>query len=174
MFLSLPVSILYGTSNDTFPTCICNFAVMLDHFLFMYTELICTISVSPSCDSGSMSISTSWTAWFFCSYTPSWSALSCCMLYTFCHMLGIVLVCGFVCIICMSISGVLQSVPLFPGCSLFQSSFSLYQMPWFLSDHSTPPPAPSVPQVFLAHASTSSLVICILLFLEVSSLIILT
>ena len=65
MFPLLPVSILYGTSNNVFPTCICNFAVMLDCFLFTYTELRLTISVSPSCVSyGSLSISTSWTVWF--------------------------------------------------------------------------------------------------------------
>ena len=63
MFPSLPVSILYETSNDVYPACICNFAIMLDHFLFTYTALILTISVSSSWDSASMSISTSWTAW---------------------------------------------------------------------------------------------------------------
>ena len=46
-----------------FPPAFAIFAIMLDHFLFTYTELILTISVSSSCDSASMSISTSWTAW---------------------------------------------------------------------------------------------------------------
>ena len=171
MFSLLPVSILYGTSNNTFPTCTCNFTVMLECFLFTYTALILTISVSPSCDSGSMSISTSWTAQFLLlqhtflkcpvllhavhifPYAGHCLAAWLCLQYLHGHLWCVV--------ICASVPRVLFDSVLF----LF------YQMPWFLSDHSTPPPAPSVPQ-FLAHTSTSLLVICTLLFLDISSLII--
>ena len=42
----LPVSILYEISNAVSPTCISKFAIISDHFLFKYNELILIISMS--------------------------------------------------------------------------------------------------------------------------------
>ena len=47
MLPSLPISILYGIVSLLLPVCISNSAVNIDQFLFIYTESILTISISP-------------------------------------------------------------------------------------------------------------------------------
>ena len=61
MFPSLPVSILYGISTVVSPTFVSKCAVISDRFLFKYTELILTVSISSSWGSCTISISTSCT-----------------------------------------------------------------------------------------------------------------
>ena len=46
MLPSLPVSILYRTAILLLPVCVSNLAVSINQFLFMYTELILTVSIS--------------------------------------------------------------------------------------------------------------------------------
>ena len=48
MLPSHPVSILYDIVILLLPACVSNLAVSIDQFLFMYTELILTISISSS------------------------------------------------------------------------------------------------------------------------------
>ena len=60
---SLLVSILYGTSFVVSPTCISRCAVIGKWFLLTYNEFIFTVSISCFCSSGTVSTSTSWTAW---------------------------------------------------------------------------------------------------------------
>ena len=61
---SLPVSILYRISYAVLPTCISKFAIISYHFLFKYSELILTISMSSPWESGPICISTSCTTQF--------------------------------------------------------------------------------------------------------------
>ena len=61
---SLPVSIVFGISNAVSPTCISKSAIISDHFLFKYNELILIVSMSSPWDSGPISISTSCTMQF--------------------------------------------------------------------------------------------------------------
>ena len=174
MFPSLPVSILYETSNNIFPACVCNLAIMLDHFLFTYTELILTISVSSSCDSASMSISTSWTTWLLLllhtflkcpvllhaahvfPYTGQCLGAWLCLQYLHSHLQCVAT--------CASLPQVLfDSVPFFYLSNIFISVRSFNTAACALCA-----------LTLLAHACTSSLVICTLLVLDISSLIILS
>ena len=61
MLLSLPASILYGIITLLSHVCVSNLAVSIDQFLFMYTGLILTISISSSLYSWDTSCSISLT-----------------------------------------------------------------------------------------------------------------
>ena len=62
MLPSFPVSILHGTVILLLPVCISNFAVSINRFLFICTDLILTVSISPLLYSWDISSSISFIA----------------------------------------------------------------------------------------------------------------
>ena len=169
---SLPVLILYRIFNAILPSCVSKCAIISDHFLFKYNELTLMISMSSPWESGTISISTSCTVQFLLLLH---TFLKCPILlhavHTFPyagHCLGVwpppQYLHGHLCCVAMfdsltwvffdsgaflTLSNVLVSVMSFnmDTCNLYTSTL-------------------------LAHANTSMLVICSLLFLDINSLII--
>ena len=77
MLPSLPVSILYGTVSLLLPAHVANSEVHIDQFLYICTESILTVSISPLLSVGTSLAPFCLFLYFFCCSIPSWNAPSC-------------------------------------------------------------------------------------------------